>query len=304
MQDNVKCIICGFVASVARTPSKTLVVDCQRCGRFEADLDSNSSNPLPGNFKGIAYVSGWLRENQGVKIDLNLIRKLISNKPINIYEKAYKLLKWLNDQIPSLGMRIEVEKIYSSPSLLAICWAFDSKELNYLVEYLVSENYIVEERRRIIIKPKGYAHLDEFNKNHNSNLCFCAMSFDEKLLPAWEMAIEPAIKNAGYEPKRVDKHPHNDGVVDEIISLIRRSRFVISDLTNHRNGVYFEAGFAKGLGINVIFTCKESDLENTHFDVKHFNVLLWSPEKYDDFSEKLKYRIEGTLGRGKNDQLS
>ncbi len=37
-------------------------------------------------------------------------------------------------------------------------------------------------------------------------------------------------------------------------------RFMIADFTGHRGGVYFEAGFAHGLGIPVIWTCREDQL--------------------------------------------
>ena len=45
---------------------------------------------------------------------------------------------------------------------------------------------------------------------------------------------------------RIDAKEYAGGVMDEIISEIRRARFVIADCTQQRNGVYFEAGFAIG----------------------------------------------------------
>ena len=37
-------------------------------------------------------------------------------------------------------------------------------------------------------------------------------------------------------------HEHINRIGDEIISQIRRSKFLIADFTGHRGGVYFEAG--------------------------------------------------------------
>ncbi|MHC4124718.1 MAG: nucleoside 2-deoxyribosyltransferase, partial [Planctomycetota bacterium] len=62
---------------------------------------------------------------------------------------------------------------------------------------------------------------------------------------------------------------------------------------NQRGGVYFEAGFAKGLGREVIFTVKEDDVEKLHFDTRQYNHIVYdSPE---DLYEKLYNRICATI---------
>jgi nucleoside 2-deoxyribosyltransferase len=56
---------------------------------------------------------------------------------------------------------------------------------------------------------------------------------------------------------QIDNVEHVNDINDEIIGQIRRSRFVVCDLTGYRGGVYFEAGFAYGLGLDVIYTCRK-----------------------------------------------
>jgi hypothetical protein len=41
---------------------------------------------------------------------------------------------------------------------------------------------------------------------------------------------------------------------------------LVADFTGQRGGVYWEAGFAQGLGIPVIRTCKSDELWKLHFD--------------------------------------
>ncbi len=61
-------------------------------------------------------------------------------------------------------------------------------------------------------------------------------------------------------------------------------------------GVYFKAGFAKGLGLDVIFTCLEDCIKDVHFDTSHFNHLIWTdPEDLRSRRQKL---IEKTVRRG------
>lgn len=124
------------------------------------------------------------------------------------------------------------------------------------------------------------------------------MWFDDRLRPIWTSAIEPAINGAGYDAKRIDAHEHNNRIDDEIMAMIRRSRFVVADFMGNRGGVYFEAGFALGLGIPVIWTCRGSRLHRVHFDNRQYAFVTWEPDKLEDFKTRLQNRIEATLGKG------
>ena len=133
---------------------------------------------------------------------------------------------------------------------------------------------------------------------------FVAMWFDDSMLEAYERGIEPAIGDAGYEPVRIDRQEFLGKVDDEIVAEIRKSRFVVADFTaskkaGARGGVYYEAGFAQGLGIDVIHTCRRDRMQAVHFDTNHFNHITW--ETPEDLRTKLHRRIEATLGRGPGD---
>jgi hypothetical protein len=68
---------------------------------------------------------------------------------------------------------------------------------------------------------------------------------------------------------------HINKMGDEIISQIRRSKFLIADFTGHRGKVYFEAGLA--MGLPVFWTCRRDDLDKLHFDMRsEVNVRLES----------------------------
>jgi nucleoside 2-deoxyribosyltransferase len=80
--------------------------------------------------------------------------------------------------------------------------------------------------------------------------------------------------------------------------MIRRSRFLVSDLTGNRPGVYYESGFAAGLGLPVVWTCRKDRLHLVHFDNRQFNFILWEADHLGQFKEALQYRIEATVGQG------
>ena len=130
---------------------------------------------------------------------------------------------------------------------------------------------------------------------------FVAMSFDEDLEKV-RAAISNVIKDEGLTPLLIDSKEHNNQIVPEIFNEIDKAKFVIADLTHHKAGVYYEAGYAKGKGKEVIFTCRKSDFENRHFDVAQTNTIVW--ETPEELSERLVKRIEAmTLMSDNHDRL-
>lgn len=142
------------------------------------------------------------------------------------------------------------------------------------------------------ITMKGWADLGATGAA--SRTAFVAMHFDANLNSAFSEGIEPAIREAGYEPLRVDRVHHNDQISDRIIVEIRRSRFLIADVTDQRQGVYFEAGFAMALGLPVIWSCREDDKNNVHFDTRQYNHIFWKAPA--DLRAQLRDRILATIG--------
>jgi len=150
---------------------------------------------------------------------------------------------------------------------------------------------------RYTISSKGWLHIQGLQKDVNvSNQAFVAMWFDTSANNTWEM-ISRAIRDSGYIPVRIDEKEHNNQIVPEILYEIRKSHFVIADLTGHRNGVYYEAGYAKALNKEVILTCSEKDFENRHFDIAQQSIIKW--KEGQELYDRLVRRIEATVGRRK-----
>jgi len=155
--------------------------------------------------------------------------------------------------------------------------------------------------RSIEFTMSGYQRLEELkNANPNSDQAFVAMWFDDAMNDVWDNGFAPAIVDAGYKPLRIDRKEHINKIDDEIIAEIRRSRFVVADFTSKpkeaRGGVYYEAGFAHGLNIPVIYTCRENCLGDVHFDTRQFNHLTWNAP--EDLRKDLSRRISAVIGDG------
>ncbi len=141
---------------------------------------------------------------------------------------------------------------------------------------------------------KGWEFIENIQeKQKELPQAFIAMSFSENMNSAKTKIIQ-AIVDSGYIPMIISDKEHNNQIVPEILFEIKRSKFVIADLTEHRNGVYYEAGYAQALDKEVIISCKSEDFGKTHFDVAQKNTVVWQDE--DDLYERLLKRIESTIG--------
>jgi nucleoside 2-deoxyribosyltransferase len=119
------------------------------------------------------------------------------------------------------------------------------------------------------------------------------MWFDESLSKAFEDGFSKAIRECKFEVMKIDLKEHNNKIDDEIIAEIRNSAFLVADFTGHRGGVYFEAGFALGLGIPVIWCCHVDQLPASHFDTRQYNHIEW--REPDELYRKLVNRIRATI---------
>lgn len=174
------------------------------------------------------------------------------------------------------------------------------EDFRYVADLLVQAGYaeVYDDAMRdgFRLTPAGWTRLNELRATRpDSRRAFVAMWFADELAPAWTEGIRPGLEDAGYTAVRLDAVEHNEKIDDRIIAEIRRSGLVVADLTGGRANVYFEAGFAMGLGIPVIWTCREDHLDDLHFDTRQYNYIGW--ETPAELRERLKLRIEATLPR-------
>jgi hypothetical protein len=164
---------------------------------------------------------------------------------------------------------------------------------------LTESTAITPTQESAILRPEGWQRVEDLERlRTKSEQAFVAMWFHESVRPAYEVGIAPGISAAGYRPLRLDSEEFNEGIPDRIITEIRRSRFVVGDLTGERPNTYLEAGYCLGLGLELILTCRKDhiDAKRVHFDLAHRNLIAW--EDPNELRERLTNRILATVGRG------
>ena len=139
----------------------------------------------------------------------------------------------------------------------------------------------------------------------NTNKVFIAVKFDwpGKDKASGEeaiKAIQRACEKNGYVANTVSQD-HTGNITDQIISEIKKSKFVVAELTYNNRGVYYESGFARGLGREVFHVVHEdhikgedADGKKVHFDIEQVMYKKWrTPEELEN---KLEAWIAGNIG--------
>lgn len=293
------CPICNSPTTYYRESGDRIELTCVRCGSFT--ISGRAAGSLRGGLTNaqIGNISYWIRRNSELTILTTDIENLKKLPTPTVGEKARRLIIYLSQKYPLPGQRIELNSEEASNYSIPGC--FDLAEFNFVFDnYLIkTKKYMVVENGRLLISPEGWSYIESLKEtNPESHICFIAMRFSERFNPLYDNAIMPAVIDSGYEPIRLDRTEHNNPIDDEIIAQIKVSKFIVADLTEQNQGVYFEAGYALGLGLQVIWLCKEEDLEHIHFDNRQYNFLTWNDDEFQDLRIKLKNRIIATIGKG------
>ncbi len=102
-------------------------------------------------------------------------------------------------------------------------------------------------------------------------------------------AIKETCDRCGLTAERVDEAQVNERITDRILESIQKAEYVIVDLTESRPNVFYEAGYAQGIGKLPIYIAKNgTELE---FDLKDYPVIFF--DSYRELKGKLEARLRG-----------
>jgi nucleoside 2-deoxyribosyltransferase len=289
-------------------------VACEVCGRYAIVQDvlwRFRSDELPSDIKlplSAIVRRHWEYAGRPELLTDTNCRALASSAPArnDVPGKVRYLLAYIAHKSHLPGERITLKGQTDYP----VCFAANVDEFGFYAQFIKDSGFVDGQRAerpadkvgdyQYWLTPKGW---EEVNRvpTLDSPYGFVAMSFNKDnalLSQAFDKAIKPAIEDdAGYkEALRVDRKEFLGDIVFEIIARIRESRFLVADVTQHRNGVYFEAGYAMGMGLPVIWMCHEEDMKLAHFDTSHLNHIVWND--VGELRKNLANRILATIGRG------
>lgn len=288
--------------------SDTCTIHCANCGRYRmiGTTPSTLYETLGGCKRTRATFSHAIRKMQrGGKMPEfhtgNIERILEAESLPRPAGQANILLLSLGDELQERGYGAVVE--VEPETRRAEIGAIDRSGVEYVLQELEREG-LIEKGNAVFGKPTpyrltfaGWKRYEELRRTvKDSRKAFMAMKYGvDELDDFVKTHFKPAVQATGFDLERLDEEP-KAGLIDARMEVaIRNARFVVADLTCGSHGVYWEAGFAAALDKPVIFTCRLDKEKDIHFDVNHYHVLKWNPEKPSEAEEDLKATIRATL---------
>jgi len=327
MNYNEECCVCGGNASAKTDPITTsATIECESCGRFVKYMYEDNINKdflasflyynckIPSQIEDKRYFCFLGSKDKFEEIQKKYpYARFVSNQEVEAWyprtfsEKIDTILLGFSKLSKYDGNSIEMTNEQYCSAFFVKRYNSDASEIRKresqinLIEKYLKENKFIKggrdefEKISITLLPDGLKRIDELQKNQslNSKNVFVAMSFADNMKTVRE-AIHKAIQDAGYIPRIMDEIEHNNHIVQEMLYEIKQSKFVIAEFTEHNKGAYYEAGYAAGLGKEVIHICKKDSFnDGIHFDVKQVNTIIWETEA--ELTEKLSKRIKATI---------
>ena len=337
------CPICSESAETSLVSNLRSRISCGNCGDFEFYYHTESDGHIESYPDDFNKLASYLFYNNHKKVDNCLIYKLIGskyefenlksensygvhitddivenwypksfNEKINIFlEKIWAMCQFMGDAV-----HLTPAQLYSATFVNRYDEKGNSRNnLNeqafYFLDYLKENKYIAPvTSNNIKLLPAGLRRLDELHRNSHNNLkdVFVSMAFNEDTNETRE-AIRKGIIDAEYSPEFLDEIIHNKQIVPEMFRLIRECSFLILEISDPNYGAYYEAGYALGLGKEVIICCsskvfnceyvtddekKYAKYLKPHFDIAQKQILLWND--YADLTHKLSEWIKAIIG--------
>jgi nucleoside 2-deoxyribosyltransferase len=327
MSEDNKCPICGEEAYIGTVENHIgwKTINCKKCGEIIFTDNAYRNFETKNNLKFKSCMHFYLTHLKKINVrylivdddlideteykDKSIINvnEILNLYPDNISERIDLILLNLSKELDFVGDIFTVPEENERNILFLIKEnEKGNEEKKHIIKMLINLDFIEQEKptahgQSYSITFKGWDRIDKISKKYKSNKkAFIAMSFDNKL-KSIRGKIKEAIIEMGYIHSIIDEKDHNEFIVSEIMYEIETSDFVVADLTGNRGGVYFEAGYARALGKEVILTVddrkdkKGENIVKPHFDVAQINQVRYKDE--EDLKKGLMKRIEATVGK-------
>lgn len=292
----MNCIFCDNSAKEKGLDQldNNVSVTCSVCGKYILTDSFMIDEMDKTNFY---KVSSWIREQND----------LFNHMPNINFDKFDEILNMRDKKIKDKFdlMMIKLGKYKSqqvSHQIYAECWIKDKDELHKLFKRAIDKQLAIGKLKiggEISFSDytfDGIQYIENLEEpNISSKNIFVAFNFEKGLSEIFSTYIKQGIEELGLNYVVVNQNTtkHNKAISDEIIAKLKSSRIVIADFTNHRNSVYFEAGFAMGMKIPIVWTCREGHTEDLSFDTRQYPHLVWKDG--EDLKEQIMNRIRVIL---------
>lgn len=298
------CVFCNAPSQRGQpSESGAYPYSCPRCGNYLCAPTLEAALSAEGRPKNWEAISHRVRTGKHPVITTyyfdDFLRDAVAPAPMTTVEN---LITYIGH-----GTQFGTDLAPAVPELAAEIGTSD-EALEIAAEYARSQGWVDFSRtlggvNGLQLTVPGWSRFDELQTaSTQSRLAFMAMKFNEPEVHAvYQNHFREAVKQTGFDLETVEVNQPAGLIDDHLRVKIRRSRFLIADVTHGNNGAYWEAGFAEGLGRPVIYTCSAVVMDDKkhphhpHFDTNHHLIVKWDPADMGPACKKLKDTIRASL---------
>lgn len=126
----------------------------------------------------------------------------------------------------------------------------------------------------LLLQSSGPVAASNFRVKTQQPVCFVVMQFTDEFNVLYSEVIKPTCEEFKYKVVRADDFYTSGLIVEDIIRSIRESTLVIADVTPNNANVFYEVGFAHGIGKPTILL-SDRKREKLPFDISGFRTLFY-----------------------------
>lgn len=102
---------------------------------------------------------------------------------------------------------------------------------------------------------------------------FVLMPFSDSFRDTYQFGIKQACEELGCYCERVDEQIYHESMLARIYNQIGKADILVADMSERNPNVFYEVGYAHGLGKKVILLTRDS--ADIPFDLKHFPHIVY-----------------------------
>ena len=304
--ETIECPLCHFENAQSQWYGRLEghYIICPRCGEYSISRDFEIFRDVKETLEENAFLlSGYARElhEKGLTAPSFTIESIptLLNSPLipdkqDLTERAKKFLTRVRERTQFFSQPVPFKTRVDYP----LAYAQNDQEFRAMITLLERKRYVgvqdgPDTRVVVTILEDGWEFSSPNPKlNAESNQGFVAAWFDDSTNDYIDATIS-TIRSAGFKPVCIRDEKFPERIMDKALGEMRKSKFVVADLTGNRSSVFFEAGFAEALGLEVFYLHKGEVPKD--FYARHYQCYIYKDT--DELKEMLGDAIAARLNK-------
>jgi hypothetical protein len=165
------------------------------------------------------------------------------------------------------------------------------------LKYLATKNIVRFEGDACFLNPNlphvnnvlEQGRVDRLSLKH----LFVAMPYAKEFNNAYYFGIKHPIERRRRKCERTDQDVFTGDVVERVKHRIATAELVIADITGNNPNVFYEVGYAEGVGKPILLISQEQE---TPFDLKTRRQIRYDPQDIFSLANKLGEQLDPIIG--------